>query len=53
MLKHYGEKALEESEARANELAARSDYHGQATWRWIIEAVSQLTNLTPPDGVLH
>jgi hypothetical protein len=28
--------------ARADELAARDDYHGQATWRRMTEAVSQL-----------
>lgn len=33
MLKRYGDKALEESAARADELAAQNDYHGQATWR--------------------
>jgi hypothetical protein len=47
MLKRYGEKALEESAARADELAAHNDYHGQATWRRITEAVSQLVNMTP------
>jgi hypothetical protein len=31
MLKRYGDKALEESVARADELAARDDHHGQAT----------------------
>ena len=30
MLKRYGEKALEESEARADELAAADDYNGVA-----------------------
>jgi hypothetical protein len=48
MLKQYGAKALEESAARADELAAQDDYHGQATWRRITEAVSQLANMTPP-----
>jgi hypothetical protein len=47
MLKRYGEKALDESAARADELAAQDDYHGQATWRRIAEAVSQLANMTP------
>jgi hypothetical protein len=32
MLKHYGDKALEESAARADEMAALDDYHRQATW---------------------
>ena len=48
MLKRYGEKALDESAARAEELAAQDDYHGHATWRRITEAVSQLANMTPP-----
>jgi hypothetical protein len=53
MLKHYGDKALEESAARADEMAALDDYHRQATWRRITEAVGQLANQTPLDGVLH
>ena len=53
MLEHYGDKALEESAARADEMAALDDYHRQATWRRITEAVGQLANQTPPDGVLH
>jgi len=28
---------------RADKLAARDNYHGQATWRRIIEAVGQLS----------
>jgi adenylate cyclase len=35
MLKRYGEKALEESEARADELAAADDYNAVAVWRRI------------------
>lgn len=52
MLKPYGDKALEESAARADELAAQDDYRGQARWRRIADAVSQLANRTRP-GVLH
>jgi hypothetical protein len=52
MLKRYGDKALEESAARADELAGDNDYHGEATWRRITEAVSQLANMMPP-GPLH
>jgi hypothetical protein len=33
---------------RADELAARNNYHGQATWRRIIEVVGQLVNKTLP-----
>jgi hypothetical protein len=52
MLRRYGDKALVESAARANELAAQDDYHGQATWRRITEAVRHLANMTPP-GALY
>jgi hypothetical protein len=52
MLKRYGEKALEESEARADELAAADDYNGVAAWRRIRDAVVQLTNTTP-SGPVH
>ena len=52
MLKRYGDKALEESEARADELAAADDYNGVAVWRRIRDAVPQLTNKTPP-GPVH
>jgi len=48
MLMRYGDKALEESAARADELAAHNDFQGQETWRRITEAVSQLANMTPP-----
>jgi hypothetical protein len=47
MLKRYGEKALEESAARADELAAQDDYNGAAVWRRITDAVGQLANTTP------
>jgi hypothetical protein len=43
MLKRYGEKALEESAARADELAAQDDYNGAAVWRRITDAVGQRT----------
>jgi hypothetical protein len=36
----------------ANKLAGHNDYHGQATWRRITNAVSQQANMTPP-GALH
>jgi hypothetical protein len=42
MLKRYGEKALKESAARADELESRGDYDGEATWRRITVAVEQL-----------
>jgi hypothetical protein len=52
MLKRYGEKALEESSTRADELAAADDYAGADTWRRITNAVIQLANTVPP-GPLH
>ena len=47
MLKCYGEKALEESVARADEQFAEQDRNGAAVWRRIIDAVGQLANTTP------
>jgi hypothetical protein len=52
MIKRYGEKAVEESAARADELATGGDYNGAATWRRIMDAVGQLANNTPP-GPVH
>ena len=51
MLKRYGEKALEESAARADELFAEQDHDGAAVWRLIIDAIGQLANTTPPGRV--
>jgi len=48
MLKRYGEKALEQSTTRADELAADGDNDGASTWRRIADAVLQLANTTPP-----
>jgi hypothetical protein len=39
MLKRYGRKALEESAARADALAADGDHNGAAVWRRITDAV--------------
>jgi hypothetical protein len=52
MLKRYGDKAVGESAARADEFAAAGDEDGAATWRRITNAVGQLANKTPP-GPLH
>ena len=46
------ERALEESAARADELASAGDYDGADTWRRITAAVEQLANTVPP-GPLH
>jgi hypothetical protein len=52
LLKRHGERALDESAARADELALAGDDDGAATWRRIMAAVIQLTNQTPP-GPVH
>jgi hypothetical protein len=52
MLKRYGDKALEQSRTRIDELAADVDHDGVDTWRRITTAVEQLANTTPP-GPLH
>jgi len=52
MLKRYGEKALDESATRADELAANGDHDGAVTWRRITAAVGQFANTTPP-GPVH
>jgi len=51
MLKRYDEKALEESAARADDLALAGDENGTATWRRIMVAVIQLANKVPPSPV--
>jgi len=52
MLKRYGDKALEQSRTRIDELAADGDHDGADTWRRIAIAVEQLANTTPT-GPLH
>jgi hypothetical protein len=52
MLKRHGDKALEESAARADEFVATGDHNGAAVWRRITAAVAQLVNTTPP-GMVH
>ena len=52
MLKRYGDEALKESAARADELLAAGDDNGAAGWRRITFAVAQLANTTPP-GPVH
>ena len=47
----YGQKALEESVLRANELEAGRDHKGKVTWCRITSAV-QLVKTTPP-GPVH
>ena len=52
MLKRYGDKALDESAARADELEAQDNHSGAAVWRRITDAVGQLQNNTPT-GPVH
>jgi hypothetical protein len=52
MLKRYGGRALEESAARADELAADGNHDGAATWCRIADAVVQLAN-NIPQGPVH
>jgi hypothetical protein len=47
MLKRYGDKALEESRTRIEQLADDGDHDGADTWRRITAAVIQLANTTP------
>jgi hypothetical protein len=52
MLRRYGDKALEESATRADQLDTEGDPDGAATWRWIARAIEQLAN-TKPSGPVH
>jgi hypothetical protein len=52
MLKRYGDKALEESANRADQLDREGDPEAAATWRWIARAIEQLVNTQPP-GPVH
>jgi hypothetical protein len=52
MLKRYGERALKESFARADELESDGDHNGAGIWRRIMQAVTELANTTPP-GPVH
>ena len=48
MLKRYGDKALDQSRTRIDELAADGDHDGADIWRRIFAAVVELANTTPP-----
>jgi hypothetical protein len=47
MLKRYGDKALEKSAARADELFGEQDHDGAAVRRRIIDAVGELAKMKP------
>jgi hypothetical protein len=49
MLRRYGDKALEESTTRIDELTVAGDHDGADIWRRITTAVVQLAYSTPPD----
>ena len=51
MLNRYGDNALEETAARANELALTGEDDGAATRRRIMAAIEQIANKTPPGRV--
>ena len=48
MLKRCGDKALEQSSARANELTGDGDHDAADTWHRITTAVAQLANTRQP-----
>jgi hypothetical protein len=48
MLKRYGDKTIERSAGRADELAADVDHDDSATWRRITDAMVQLANTSGP-----
>jgi hypothetical protein len=50
VLKRYGEKALQESAARADEFALSGDDDGATTWRRIMAAVTEFANKIPAGG---
>jgi hypothetical protein len=52
MLKRYGDKAIEESATRADQLDRDGDPDGAPTWRLILRAVEQLAKTQPP-GPVH
>lgn len=47
MLRRHVDKALQESQTRADQLDREEDPEAAATWRWIARAVEQLVNTTP------
>jgi hypothetical protein len=53
MLKRYGDRALEESAARAHELATAGDRNGAATWHRSTAAVTETRqpNLARPGSL--
>ena len=51
MIERHGEKALDESAARADELALAGDDDGATTWRRIMTAVTESRQRDPPGRV--
>jgi hypothetical protein len=50
LVKRYGDDAAIQAGMRAEELPARGDDDGAATWRAIIRAVEELQRATPWEG---
>jgi hypothetical protein len=53
MMKCYGDKALEESGTRVDELTAAGDHEGVDTWRRDRRRPSSSSRTTPPPGPLY
>jgi hypothetical protein len=50
MVKRYGEDAAIQAGMRADELLAKGDIDGAATWPAIIRAIEELQRATPRQG---
>jgi len=50
MVKRHGEDAEIQAGMRADELLAKGDVDGAATWRAIIRAIEELQRATPREG---
>ena len=50
MVKRYGDDAMIEAAARADELQEDGDYTGAADWQRILDAIERLQAKTPAEG---
>jgi len=50
MVKRYGDDALLEAAARADQLLEDGDWQGAATWHRILDAVERLQATEPAEG---
>jgi hypothetical protein len=53
MLRRYGDKAEEQTAARAADLTTEGDHEGTATWRRITDAVRQLATVSHDNDTQH